>query len=324
MKNYSIIRLFLILFVVAGLSANAVAQTDSTKAAKAKKYTGPVPCASVNSHNGSLIPVGTYVFINRYFNVGKDQLYSGTDEVGFTAPGARGFYYQELQTAFRTGIIKGVDVRLIMSLFQKRLDRNTPASDITDINSGLGDAKLIGRYGIFNQKTGPFNLIAGIGVTIPMGTTDAEDNSGNLLPSSMQLGSGSWNPLFEVGIHKIVKRHWTSGYFVYMLAMEGELGSDAFTRSDALKYNFAYAYAISQMFDIGAELNGELKSKAEVNGAALDNTGGHVLYFSPELHFKFAKLMHFDISFPIPVYQDLNGPQLGTSSMIVAKLAMKF
>ncbi len=79
-------------------------------------------------------------------------------------------------------IIKGVDVRLILSTFQKRLDREVPSynpagemskATITDINSGFGDAKIIGRYGILNQKTGPLNLIAGIGTTLPFGSTDA-------------------------------------------------------------------------------------------------------------------------------------------------------
>ncbi|MBT7829665.1 MAG: hypothetical protein HN708_05280 [Candidatus Marinimicrobia bacterium] len=78
---------------------------------KPAKYTGPMPCASVNSHNGSLVPVGTYVLIGRYFNVNKDELLGGSDVIDFISPGVSGFAYQELQSAFRTGIIKGVDVR---------------------------------------------------------------------------------------------------------------------------------------------------------------------------------------------------------------------
>ena len=115
-----------------------------------------------------------------------------------------------------------------------------------------------------------------------------------------------------------------SGYFMYMYAMDGELGPNTFTRSNVLKYNAAYAYAINKMFDLGAEINCEMLSKAQLNGTELDNTGGHVIHFTPEVHFKFAKGMHFDISMPIPLYQDLNGPQLGYSSLIVGKLAMKF
>ncbi len=292
-KKYQLLfisRLLPILFIFIGLSSNALAQKDST-AVKKKKYDGPIPCASVNSHNGSLVPVGTYVFINKYFNINRDRLFTDAEEIDFPAtPGARSFYYEELQTAFRTGVIKGVDVRLIVSLFEKKLDRLLPTSDVTDINGGLGDMKLFARYGILSQKTGPFNLIAGIGTTIPVGTTDATDNLGKLLPGSMQLGSGSWNPLFELGMHKIKKRHWVSGYFMYMYAMEGSLGEDAFTRSDVFKYNVAYAYAVNKMFDLGAEINCEMLSKAELNGVELDNTGGHAVFFTPGIHYKTACL----------------------------------
>ncbi len=208
---------------------------------------------------------------------------------------------------------------------KKKLDRLLPTSDVTDINTGLGDMKLFARYGILSQKTGPFNLIAGVGTTIPVGTTDATDNLGKLLPGSMQLGSGSWNPLFELGIHKIKKRHWMSGYFMYMYAMEGSLGENTFTRSDVFKYNIAYAYAISKKFDLGAEINCEMLSKAELDGVELDNTGGNIVFFTPEIHFKFAHLMHLDLSAPIAVYQNLNATQLGYSpSSVVIKLAMKF
>ena len=222
---------------------------------------------------------------------------------------------------------------MILSTFQKRLDREIPSynaagvkskTTITDINSGFGDAKIIGRYGILNQKTGPFNLIAGVGTTIPFGSTDATDNRGVLLPGAMQLGSGSWNPLFEVGMHKIIKRNWISAYFVYMMAMDGKLGEHTFKRSSVFKYNLAYAYALSSMFDVGAEINCEIKDKAVKNGVDVETTGGHVMFFAPELHFKFAKNMHLDLSYAIPFLQDLNGPQLGYTSMVVVKLAMKF
>ena len=343
-------QLMLILFVVIGFSTNAVAQTDLTladtdailiaandteaaqttdqvkKAKKGKKYTGPMPVAAANSHNGSLIPVGSYVYNNKYFNVTKDQYYSGTNKVAFADSGLpmREFSYQDLQTIFRAGVMKNVDVRVLFSTIEKNLYRMTSEGMIKDTTSGLADTKIIGRYGILNQKTGPFNLIAGIGVTIPTGSTDEKGNNGLLLPASMQLGSGSWNPIFEIGMHKVVKRHWLSAYFTYVLATEGDLGPHDFTRSNVFKYTFAYNYAISRLFDLGIELNGDVFSRAELNGVKQDITGGHTVFLSPQIHWKFSKSMHLDLCVPIPVYHDLNGPQLGIESMVVAKFAWKF
>ncbi|MCK5070594.1 MAG: transporter [Desulfocapsa sp.] len=327
MKNFSFKAhsLALSFFMVVGLSANAMAQTDS----KAGKYTGPKPVAAVNSHNGSLVPVGSYIFINKYFNVTKDQLYSDNNEVSFTPPldqraKADAFYYQELQTVFRTGIAKNIDARFIFSTFEKRIDRQTATLATTDINKGIGDAKLIARYGLMSQKDSYMNLIAGVGVTVPFGSTDETDNAGKLLPGSMQLGSGSWNPILELGMHKIIRQHWVSAYFSAMFAVEGELGPHDFTRSNAYKYTFAYNYAVSHMWDVGVELNGEIKNEAELNENEVINTGGHTVFLSPQVHFKFAKNMHLGLCAPIAVYHDLNGPQLGYETSVIAKLSMKF
>ncbi|MCK5520385.1 MAG: transporter, partial [Candidatus Marinimicrobia bacterium] len=223
------------------------------------------------------------------------------------------------------GIIKGVDVRLITSTFTKSMDRFKPdGTKFTDTNNGLGDFKLVGRYGIFNQKTGPANVIVGAGVTIPVGTTDAVDSNGNLLPGGMQLGSGSWNPMFEFGAHKVSKQHWNSVHFLYVMSMKGELGPHEFTRSQVLKYNYAYNYALNNKFDVGAELNGEIKSMGVLNGVDLATSGGHAIYFAPEVHYKFSKKAYMGICAPIPVYENLNGPQLGGGLMIVANVVVKF
>ncbi|MEA3286516.1 MAG: hypothetical protein U9Q77_03985 [Candidatus Marinimicrobia bacterium] len=357
MKNNHLRHVVLLLFFV--VASFALAQTDSTSAVsladttvaavdvtpeaapevvaatevpaqpaakKAKqKYTGPMPCAAVNTHNGSLVPVGTYVLINKYFNVSKDELLSGSDVIDFASPGVKRFAYQEVQNAFRTGIIKHVDVRLITSYFIKSMDRLKPNGDVfSDENSGFGDFKLIGRYGIMNQKTGPANIIVGIGTTIPVGTTDAVDVNGNVLPGSMQLSSGSFNPIFELGAHQIKKRNWNNVYFVYVMATDGELGPHVFKRSSVFKYNYTYAYAAHMKLDVGFELNGEVKTKAVKNGVDIENTGGHVIYVAPEAHIKFSKKIHLGVCMPIAVYQDLNGPQLGGGSMIITKFDIKF
>ena len=327
MKNYnlkSITRIVLALAIAIGFSATAMAQ-DSDAAKKKTKYTGPTPSPCVNLHNGSIAPVGAYIFNNKFLNINKDRLFTEADEIDFTGGGARKFGFQESQTAFRTGIVKKFDVRLIFSTFQKRLDRKTPTSLITDINSGFGDAKIFGRYGILSQKTAPFNLIVGVGTTIPLGSTDAVDNSGAFLPGPMQLGSGAWSPLFELGMHKVMKRHWVNAYFMYMFAQEGEVGPNPFTRPAVFKYNVAYAFAVNKMFDIAAEINAEVNSRAQdANGDDLLNTGGHVVFFSPEIHFKFAKGKHLSAVMPIPMYQNYNGTQLAYSNSFMVRLGMRF
>ncbi|MCK5519682.1 MAG: hypothetical protein KAI81_01100, partial [Candidatus Marinimicrobia bacterium] len=68
MKTTYLRLIMMMLFVVSlGFTTKLAAQNDSTDVKTApvkqmpKKPTGPMPAPSVYSHNGSIVPVGTYV-----------------------------------------------------------------------------------------------------------------------------------------------------------------------------------------------------------------------------------------------------------------------
>ncbi len=285
----------------------------------------------VNSSNGAVYEKGQYGIIFKYITFKQDQLYEGDDKVDFARPqkGQKGKKCSErtaeqYQLTVRAGIFDTIDARLVIPLFTKELKRQSFSQDFTDENSGIGDIKLISRYRIWSQKKkDPFNLAFGVGLKIPTGSTDEKDSSGNF-PGFIQTGSGSWDPIIELGAHKLVGRSFLSSHFLYKMSTEGERGNDDYEKPDVFKYNFGYAYALSRLFDLQCELNGEVKGKAELAGHEQDDTGGHVIYLSPGVHFKFRKGMHVDVCVPIPVYRDLNGTQLSEEYRMVAKLAMKF
>ena len=229
------------------------------------------------------------------------------------------------QVTLRAGILENFDARLVIPYFDKEMKRQSVSKDFTDDNSGIGDVNLLGRYRILSQKKkDPLNLAVGLGVRIPTGKTDEEDDSGACLPGFLQTGSGSWDPIIELGAHKVMGRHWVSGYFMYRMSTEGDLGDQDFERPDVFKYNFAYAWAVSHLLDVQMEMNGVYKTKAELEGRTKDDTGGHMVYLTPGIHFKFCKKMHLDLCAPIAMYRDLNGTQLCEDYRIVTKLALKF
>lgn len=290
------------------------------------------PVGVVNAGNGSVFPVGKYGIILKHYYTSYDQLYDGNDKVDFTAPQAGSGpqkkvsekISQQYQMVLRTGVYKDFDIRMIIPYFDKTVDFVTPQRSYSTSNSGIGDIKILSRYRIMSQKNGPLNIALGLGGSIPTGSTDDTDSSGKTLPGFLQTGSGSWNPMAELGMHKVMGRHWLSSYFMYQLATEGELGDNDFKRPDVFKYNVGYTYALSGLFDLGIELNGLIKSKAELNGISQDNTGGHSLYISPQLHIKITKGLHFDVCAPVAVYHDLNGEQLAEDYQIITKLAWTF
>jgi hypothetical protein len=158
---------------------------------------------------------------------------------------------------------------------------------------------------------------------MPTGSTDEEDSSG-ACPGFLQTGSGSWDPIIELGAHRVKGRHLLASHFMYQLATDGKRGDQDFKKPSVFKYNFGYKYAVSKWFDLGIELNGVYKSKAELDGVEQENSGGHVVYLSPGVSYKFYKGMHLGVSVPVPVYRDLNGTQLIEDYRIVTKLAFKF
>ncbi len=293
----------------------------------------PRPVGALNSSNGGVYEKGQYGIIFKYTYYEQDQLYDGNDSVDFERP-IKGQQpgkkcslrsLRKLQMTLRAGITDRIDARLIIPYVDKEMERQSFSSNFLDDNAGIGDIKLMARYRIWSQKKkDPFNLAFGVGLKMPTGQTDEEDATGQCLPGYLQTGSGSWDPVVELGAHKVSGRHWVSSYLMYQMTTEGELGDLEFKKPNTFKYNLAYAYALSKLVDLQLELNGEIKGKAELDGETQENTGGHIIYLSPGVHIKFHRGMHFDIGVPMPVYRDLNGTQLSEDYRIVAKLALKF
>ncbi len=293
---------------------------------------GPRPVGATNSSNGGVYNPGEYGVIMKYITFQQDNLYNGDDEVSFTPPGkgmkpGKKVYeknLQQYQLILRTGLWQNIDARLIIPFFDKELKRKSFAADFSDDNTGLGDMMLFSRYRLMSQKKkDPLNLAIGFGLQLPTGETDERDSSGKT-PGYLQPGGGAWSPIFEVGAHKIIGPHWFGSHLLYKNSTEGELGDKDFTRPDVFKYNVSYGYALSNYFDLQLEVNGEVKSKAELNGAAMKNSGGHSLFISPGVHFKIAKGIHCGICAPITVYRHVNGVQPTEDYRLVAKFAVKF
>ncbi len=292
----------------------------------------PRPVGAVNSGNGSVYGVGSYGVIFKYITFDQDELYDGDSKVSFVPPmkgkkpGKKVYEkdFRKYNLILRTGIWENLDARLIIPYFDKGLKRQSFKASFNDSNSGLGDLTLISRYRVFSQKKkDPFNLAVGFGLEMPTGATDEKDGSGKT-PGYIQPGGGAWNPILEVGAHKVMGPHWFGSHFLYKMTTEGELGDKDFERPDVFKYNFSYGYALSRYFDLELELNGLVKSKAELAGKELNNSGGHMLFLTPGFHVKIRKGMHFGLCAPVTIYRDMNGIQPVEDYRVVAKFAMKF
>ncbi len=196
------------------LCALMVLTSASQAAQQGKGPKGPKPVGAVNSSNGGVYNPGDYSIVLKYFAFEPDQLYRGDDEIDFRRP-TRGMMpgkkayeknIRKYQATLRTGLWKNMDARLVIPFWDKTLKRQSWNADFNDDNSGIGDITLFSRYRIFSQKQkDPFNMAIGLGLEIPTGDTDQKDSSGRT-PGFIQTGGGAWNPIIELGAHKVAGR----------------------------------------------------------------------------------------------------------------------
>jgi hypothetical protein len=291
---------------------------------------GQTQCGSLtsvgmlNSSNGGVYAMGEYGFALKYVGADYDQSYEGGDSIATSTPGMTGKSFDQYQLTLRAGLFDNVDARVLIPLFNKDIERENGAGVTSaDEGSGLGDVKLLLRYSLMSQKNkDPFNLAIGVGLKAPTGGTDNEDSNGTT-PGYLQTGTGSWDPIFELGAHKVSGRHWASSYLMYQLTTEGERGDSDYEAPDLLKFSLGYAYALSRYFDLQLEMDAEWRSKAELEGVTLEDSGGTIVYVTPGGHVKLTPKVHFDLGVAVPVYRDLNGTQLSEDYRVIGKLAFK-
>ena len=96
---------------------------------------------------------------------------------------------------------------------------------------------------------------------------------------------------------------------------------------NVLKYDVAFAYRVwpkvyevypSPQWNVFVEWNGAVEQKQKAQGQTVANSGGHTLFLSPGLQYIGGRTWLLELSYQLPVMQELNGVQLGTDRVILA------
>lgn len=320
---------------VLGGGPDSEAQLTDRPDSKPMKCIGPV-----NMSNGMVLPKGKFVGSIKYRYVHKDSLYDGGQKKNGSYGGKYDRVNQSLQLALKAGLFDGFEARLMVPFWDKRVKRkpgNLAKPWDSNSQTGVGDAVVMGRYALMRQKKGAWcNLAVGAGLKLPTGDADAKNrppysNAHAYLGPGGQLGTGSWDPKFELGATKFVGRSRFDAHFMYTLATDGAHDS---RKGDQFKYNFGYGYALNRLFDLELELNGVNQSRHIYDGEIAESTGGHTVYLTPGIHWKITDKSHFSVGMPLVIYRDLNGYSatpdrnsrygLGEDYQIVTRLGFSF
>lgn len=267
----------------------------------------------VNMSHGLIIPKGRHQLRLKYIYAHKDDLYEGGSKKTGNYTGKYDQVDHIANLMFKLGLFENFEMRLIVPFINRELEQksgNPPEHTNTTDNSGLGDINVMGRYSLLSERKGDWmSMTIGGGVKLPTGDTDKK----NVAPFSanheymgpgFQLGTGSYCPIFELGITKFSGPSRYDFHTMYTIGTEGAHES---RKGDTFKCDFGYSYALNKHFDVGLELNSVYQEAHRHDNESSVNTGGHTVYLTPGLHWKINRELHLSMGVPIVTYRDING-----------------
>jgi hypothetical protein len=218
--------------------------------------------------------------------------------------------------------------------------------DFTMFSDGASDLSLLGKYRLFaDDDLAPTNQLSMLfGLSLPTGSIEKEFSNnpvaaqnGTILPFKMQTGSGTVDPILGLTYQASSDPYWYGANL--QLKAHVYDNDQGYHRGQEFRYDF---YAMKQIHDrvvAEVQLNGTYEGsfsdepfRGRVNGEGHrnfdpnqpflsplfdpNNYGGHKLNVSFGFQFQPIPLHVMELVATLPVYQDLNGPQLGDDWMI--------
>lgn len=201
----------------------------------------------------------------------------------------------------------------VLPFLDKELDITPPGGDrVTRETTGIADARLFGRYTLFQKdmRGRNFRIAPFAGLELPTGDDDDSDNLGPL-PPTFQLGSGSWDPFIGV-----VATYQTLDYqFDAQASYKANTEANDFNFGDEIRLDASFQYrawprklgeGVPGFLYAGLEANFLHQGKNEMAGMNDPNSGGESFFLSSSLQYV-TKRWILETVVQIPVAQNLNG-----------------
>lgn len=228
------------------------------------------------------------------------------------------------------GITGKLAVFGVLPYLHKELDVTTPNGlRVTRDTTGIGDARLFGRYTVFRDDAPgrTFRIAPFAGIELATGDDDDSDNLGTL-PPTLQLGSGSWDPFggvvvtyqsldYEIGVSTSYKVNTQANNFEFgdVTRLEGSLQYRAWPRElSGGVPGFLYGVLEANLIHHG---------KNKIGGVNDPNSGGTTLLIAPGLQYVTMRWV-LEAIVQLPAFQNLNGAALEDDFTVRAGFRVNF
>lgn len=193
--------------------------------------------------------------------------------------------------------------------------------------AGLGDTTLFARYIMVqqNKKGQNFRIAPFAGIKMPTGEDNKSDSSG-VLPPSVQLGTGSWDPLFG-----IISTYQTLDYQVdAQLGYQLNTEANNYEAGDIARLDGSFQYRLwpgKLSGKVPGFLYGVIEANLihqqsdKLNAITNKNSGGNRLLITPGIQYVTRRWI-IETALQIPVVQNLSGT--GVENDYIARISGRF
>ncbi len=154
-----------------------------------------------------------------------------------------------------------------------------------------------------------------------MTDNNERDDQGQLLPPSLQLGTGSVDVPIGVVMTAFRNRIGINADVLYKFNSK----SDGFEFGDEMKLNLAVGYRLfpreytsfeNKVLNAYMEVNTVISQRASSDGLVVADSGGNMVFISPGLQWVLHPRFLIETVVQIPAFQELNGTQLAFGSTV--------
>jgi len=284
----------------------------------------------------------------RYATMRMQGLQNGTQDIGTEAVFDQGFMVsptsmdtEMTMLSGMMGVTNDTTVMAMVPYVVKSMDHLTASgATFTTRAEGLGDAKISAVHRLQAWTEGTHELLILGRLSLPTGATDKRDRTpaspDAKLPYPMQLGTGTVDPTLGL-TYRVSKEAWSYGGQALVTARLGR-NDQGYRRGDELTANLWTSYTIPESpWTLSARLLGHLREDIEgqddeltpmmVPTADADLRSVDRLELFAGLRYDFGSGLYGNtlmFEAGLPLYEDLDGPQLETDLRAIAAWQVHF
>lgn len=220
------------------------------------------------------------------------------------------------------GISRKLSVGGIMSYMGQELGSvSIDGRKQVDYLYGFGDMILMMKLRLLNPLAyNGWGIYTGIGPKLPTGGSSNISSEGSIYAIDIQTGTGTLDAITWLSLNKshiFIPNLYLNTGATFRLSGQNRHYRDSLTYRPGNEFQYtaglSYNFYKGLIFDVFNYVQYRYQLADKLSGEPVDKTGGHWLFASPGIRIYFTQNLSMVATADIPVYRNLNGPQLCTS-----------